>query len=104
MFYFHSYLFRDFSQNTFLVTLSFFHTYTFLPHTITISLLKFYCLCLRDLCPAAWRHVFVLDTRPLTSQARSVTVGVFGGTKAPRVAIDAASCPTFLLVVSTAHI
>jgi len=48
--------------------------------------------------------VFVLDTRPLTSQARNVTVGVFGGTKAPRVEIEVVSCPVFLLVVSTAQI
>lgn len=76
----------------------------FLCLTIAVSLSKSHCLCLCDLCPAARRHVFVLDTRPLTSQARSVTVGVFGGTKAPRVAIGAASYPALLFVVPTAHI
>lgn len=76
-------LFRNFSKNISL----------FLSLPIAISLSKSHCLCLRDLCPAGRRHVFVLDTRPLTSQARSVTVGLFGGTKAPRVEIEAASCP-----------
>lgn len=45
----------------------------FLCFTIAVSFPKSHCLCLYDLCPAARRHVFVLDTRPLTSQARSVT-------------------------------